>query len=103
LLKAYGDQRRKSQARSYTVAPTELYSVDAALARIQAMLGKGPDWQTLVSFLPPGIMSGLVRRSAVTATLSVGLEMTRMGQTDLRQNFAFGPIYLRRKVERTQP
>jgi len=97
LLKAYGDQRRKTQARTYTIAPLDLYSIEDAMARIESMLGKGPDWQTLVSFLPQGLRDGVLRRSAVAATLLVGLERTRLGQTELRQNFAFGPVYLRRK------
>jgi len=97
LLRAYGDQRRKTQSRTYHIAPTELYSIEDALARIESLLGKGLDWQTLVSFLPANLMGGVIRRSAVAATLSVGLELTKNGQTELRQNFPFGPIYLRRK------
>jgi segregation and condensation protein A len=97
LLKAYGDQRRKRQASTYTLMPLELYSIDDAMARLESLLGRGPDWQTLVSFLPPGLRDGVLKRSAVAATLIVGLEKTRQGETELRQNFAFGPIYMRRK------
>ena len=97
LLRAYGDQRRKTQSRTYHIAPTELYSIEDALARIESLLGKGPDWQTLASFLPQGLRDGILRRSAVAATLLVGLEKTRQGETEMRQNFAYGPVYLRRK------
>jgi segregation and condensation protein A len=97
LLKAYGDQRRKTQSRTYVIPPLELYSIEDAMARIESLLGKGPDWQILSSFLPQGLRDGVLRRSAVAATLLVGLERTRLGQTELRQNFAFGPVYLRRK------
>jgi segregation and condensation protein A len=96
LLKAYGAQRRRVQASSYTVAPLQLYALEDALARIQSMLGRTPDWQSLSSFLPPAVAAGPLRRSAVSAMLLVGLEMTRTGEAELRQNFAFGPIYLRR-------
>jgi segregation and condensation protein A len=98
LLKAYGDQRRKRQASTYSLVPLELYSIDDAMTRIESMLGRGPDWQTLSSFLPPGLRDGVLRRSAVAATLLVGLEKTRQGETEIRQNFAFGPIYMRRKA-----
>jgi segregation and condensation protein A len=97
LLRAYGDQRRKAQARTYTVPPLELYPIEDAIARIESLLGKGQDWQMLLSFLPQNLRGGVVRRSALAATLLVGLEKTRQGETELRQNFAFGPIYLRRK------
>jgi segregation and condensation protein A len=99
LLRAYGDQRRKTGAhRAYAPLPTELYAIEDALARIESLLGKGPDWRTLLSFLPQGLRGGVVRRSAMAAMLSVGLEMTRTGRAELRQNYAFGPIYLRRRT-----
>ncbi len=61
------------------------------------MLGGMPDWQTLRSFLPPGLEGGLVARSALASTLAASLELTRTGKVQLRQDVAFGPIYLRRK------
>jgi segregation and condensation protein A len=97
LLKAYGDQRRKAQAATYTLQQLELYSMEDALARIESMLGRGPDWQTLLSFLPRELRGSMLRRSAMATTLIIGLEKTRQGETELRQNFAFGPVYLRRK------
>jgi segregation and condensation protein A len=97
LLKAYGDGRRKAQFSTYSPVPLELYSIDDAMARLDSMLGHGMDWQTLFSFLPTTLRDGLVKRSALAAMLIVGLEKTRQGDTELRQNFAFGPLYLRRK------
>ncbi len=99
LLRAYGEQRRKAGAhKAYAPLPTELYAIEDAFARIEAMLGKGPDWRTLLSFMPQGLRGGVVRRSAMAAMLSVGLEMTKNGRAELRQNYAFGPIYLRRRT-----
>ena len=99
LLRAYGEQRRKAGAhRAYAPPPTELYAIEEALARIERMLGKGPDWHTLMSFMPQSLQGGVVRRSAMAAMLSVGLEMTKNGQAELRQSSAFGPIYLRRRT-----
>jgi segregation and condensation protein A len=104
LLRAYGDQRRRKTAHAdYAPMPIDLYAIEDALARIESMLGKGPDWRTLLSFLPQSLRGGLVRRSAMAAMLTVGLEMTRTGQTELRQNFAFGPIYLRRRTTPGSP
>jgi segregation and condensation protein A len=54
-----------------------------------------PEWRTLMSFLPSDIGDGLVRRSYVAATFAASLELVRSGKLQLRQDAAFGPIYLR--------
>jgi segregation and condensation protein A len=95
LLRAYGDQRqRKDQSVLHIEAP-ELFSMDDALQRLGRILGRVPEWRTLLSFLPPGLRGGLVERSAVAATFAASLELVRSGKLQLRQDSAFGPIYIR--------
>ncbi len=95
LLRAYGDQRqRKEQAVLHIEAP-ELFSMDDALQRLGRILGRVPDWRSLMSFLPPGLRGGIVERSAVAATFAASLELVRSGRLQLRQDSAFGPIYIR--------
>ncbi len=96
LLKAYALQRRRIEARTLYIEPSQLYSADDALKWLSDMLGGRPDWQTLRSFLPPGLEGGLVARSALASTLAASLELARTGKAQLRQDVAFGPIYLRR-------
>ncbi|MHA1564043.1 MAG: segregation and condensation protein A [Alphaproteobacteria bacterium] len=95
MLKAYGDQRRRTQSATLSIEPTELFSLDDALERLGRLMGRVPDWQTLQSFLPSGFQNPLVARSAVAATLSATLELARTGVIQIRQTSAFGPIYLR--------
>ncbi len=95
LLKAYGDQKSRKESGVLHIDAPELYSMDDALQRLGRLLGRMPDWRTLVSFLPPGLQSGLVHRSAVAATFAATLELVRSGKLELRQDEAFGPIYLR--------
>ena len=95
LLRAYGDQRqRKEQAVLHIEAP-ELFSMDDALQRLGRILGRVPDWRSLMSFLPPGLHGGIVERSAVAATFAASLELVRSGRLQLRQDSTFGPIYIR--------
>jgi segregation and condensation protein A len=54
-----------------------------------------PDWRELISFLPENAHSELLRRSALAATFAATLELVRNGRIELRQDRAFGPIYLR--------
>jgi segregation and condensation protein A len=99
LLKAYGDQQKRGHVDSLEIAPTEVYSVDDALERMGLLLGRMPDWQTLMTFLPKGLRSGLVYRSAVASTFAASLELTKAGKVELRQSGTFGPIFLRTRTQ----
>ena len=67
LLKAYGDQQRRGHHDLLEIAPTEIHSVDDALERFGRVLGRLPDWQTLMNFLPDSLAGGIVYRSAVAS------------------------------------
>jgi segregation and condensation protein A len=95
LLRAYGDQRQRKEAQVLHIEAPELYSMDDALQRLERVLGRVPEWRTLLSFLPPGLRGGLIERSAVAATFAASLELVRSGKLQLRQDSAFGPIYIR--------
>jgi segregation and condensation protein A len=99
LLKAYGDSRTRSETVVLEIRPAELFSMDDVLARLGKLVGKVPEWRSLMSFLPPNLRSGLVGRSAVAATFAASLELVRSGRVQLRQDMAFGPIYLRSPPE----
>ena len=99
LLKAYGDSRRRTVGGVLEIRAPELYSMDDALARLGKLLGRLPEWRTLMSFLPPNLRDGLVGRSAVASTFAASLELVRAGRAQLRQDVAFGPIYLRSPPE----
>jgi segregation and condensation protein A len=96
LLSAYLAARRRAGARQqYRPQPQPYFSVQNALARLARLVGSLPDWSTLESFLPEGILDGLPRRAALSATLLASLEMARGGALILRQDQEFGPILLK--------
>ncbi len=96
LLKAYGDHRNRTVRHgALEIAPSELYSMEQAIERLSQMLGRIPDWATLQTFLPAGAR-GLVGRSALAATFAASLELVRTGRLQLRQDRAFGSIYIRK-------
>ena len=98
LLKAYSVQQRRTEGRTYSIgAPATLFSVEDALQQLSERLGTMPDRTTLSSFLPPGLLDPLSRRSAMAATFGASLELAKTGRLQLRQDAAFGPIYLRKK------
>jgi segregation and condensation protein A len=94
LLRAYGQSRRRS-APVLTIEPSAFQSMDDALKRLARFLGHLADWRELTSFLPQEVRGELFRRSALAATFAAALELVRDGRIELRQDRAFGPIYLR--------
>jgi segregation and condensation protein A len=101
LLKSYGDQKSRARPGVLRILPTELYSMDLAIERLSTMLGRMPEWTTLQSFLPSNLMGSLLGRSAMAAFLTAGLELVRSGRMNLRQDRAFGPIFVRKAAENT--
>jgi len=99
LLKAYGEHQKRQLPPPLEIAPTDYYSVDDALERLSALVGRIPDWQTLESFLPPGLRDPVMARSAVASTFAATLELAKSGRLNLRQTKTFGPIYLRSPTE----
>ncbi|MGB0749664.1 MAG: segregation and condensation protein A [Magnetospiraceae bacterium] len=95
LLKAYADHHRRQTAKIMHIAPTELYSMEAALDRLRAVLGNVPEWTTLAGFLPKETQKPLVKRSALAATFAATLELAREGQILIRQDGLFGNIFIK--------
>ena len=94
LLKAYATNHVRVQASNLQIEPLNLYSIDEALQRLGNLVGAAPGWRTLVSFLPADLRGGLIWRSAVASTFAASLELCREGKLRIRQDGAFGPIYL---------
>lgn len=96
LLKAYGAQRVLHTEQGYEVRKRHVWAIEAARARIEAMLGKLPDWLRLEDFLPDmAPRAGEGRRTYIASSFSAALELTKEGEAELRQESQFAPIYLR--------
>jgi len=95
LLKAYGDFKSRETITTFRIDPTELYSTETALERLRSLVGDIPDWTVLFTFLPRGLRSSLVARSALAATFAASLELTKAGKLMLQQSECFAPLYIR--------
>jgi segregation and condensation protein A len=95
ILKAYGAFRERENITALRIDPTQLYSTEKALGWLRQLVGNVPDWTTLETFLPPGLETGIVRRSALAATFAASLELVKEGDASLRQSKPFAPLYLR--------
>ena len=95
LLKTYGDIKQRSTESALHIVSTKLFAVDEALGRLRSMLGKIPNWQSMIDCLPEGLHNAVLARSAVASTFVASLELVKEGLIDLRQDKHFGPIFLR--------
>ncbi len=103
LLKNYGEIHRRADTATLHIKPMEFYSVEEAAERLSRMLGIAVDWQSLLSFLPPGLQDAMKRRSAMASTFVASLHMVKEGALELQQNQAFGPIFLRKRPKSDTP
>jgi segregation and condensation protein A len=102
LLAAYAEGHRRQHTQVLTIAPASFHSLDEALQRLARFVGQVPDWRELAAFLPEELRGGVYRRSALASTFAAMLELSRAGCIELRQDRAFGPIYLRSPAARRE-
>jgi len=95
LLKAYGDFKNRDTITAFRIDPTELHSTESALERLRAIVGNLPDWTVLSAFLPKGLHTNLVARSALASTFAATLELAKSGKLMLQQSACFAPLYIR--------
>lgn len=100
LLKAYGDQQKRAGEGMLQIEAWGLFAVEDALERLRRLVGRTPDWENLMAFLPPGLNDTMLVRSAVASTFAASLELVREGRLRIRQMGTFGPIYLRAAQDR---
>jgi segregation and condensation protein A len=97
LMRAYiAAAQRAAASRTYRPRTLTVWTVQAALGRLTAMLGRMPDWSSLERFLPAHLAGPTERRAALASTLMAGLELARDGSARLRQDQPFGPIWIGR-------
>lgn len=100
LLQAYGDFKQRTQKRQFSINPDELETIEHAMTRLRERMGRiGVQWESLLSYLPVELLPGTVGRSFIAATFAAALELTKTGESQIRQLQNFGPIYIRRKTE----
>ncbi len=98
LLSAYAEGVRRRETAVLRIEPSAFHSIDAALKRFARLLGRMTQWRELARFLPDEPGGAELRRSALAATFAAALELARDGRVELRQDRAFGPIWLRRRA-----
>jgi segregation and condensation protein A len=100
LLTAYATERvRKMGGKAYRPEHPPVLAIEEARERLERMLGRIPDWSTLVQILPFEWAGGQKRRSALASTLLACLELARDGKLEIRQTSPFADIYVKDRGE----
>jgi len=97
LLSAYARQRQVRALSQVTLKVRAVWSLAEARARLERLLGPEAvaDWTRLDRFLLDFTVKPEQRASALASSFSASLEMVREGMLDIRQDGAFGPLWLR--------
>lgn len=116
---------KQAEANAFRPKPRQVYKVDDALMRIGKMLGLAHDWVDLRQFLPPvdddeseennppieGVsqnqardlgLRGLSQKSHMASTFGACLELAKQGRVLIRQDKAFGPMFMRNRPQQEQ-
>lgn len=101
LLKAYAQQRQKQAASRVTMRRRIVWSLVEARETLERLVGRAVEWTVLDEFLLDYIATPAMRTTVRASALSASLELAREGRVALRQERAFGPIWLKaeRRVE----
>jgi segregation and condensation protein A len=97
LLSAYARQRQKRALAKVSLKPRYVWTLAEAREALARLAGQAFDWTILDSFLMAYCTSPERRRTVRASALSVSLEMVREGEIALRQERAFGPLWIKKK------
>lgn len=97
LLTAYARQRTRNVKSSVTVARRPTWSLAEARAALERLVGRTTEWSRLDGLLLR-FMTPEMRASVVASSLGASLELAREGHMELRQERAFGPLFVRRTL-----
>jgi len=99
LLKAYSEQRARAVPTEYTPKQRTVWALQDARDILQRLIGDSSDWVSMQSYLTHYLASPEERATVLASSFASSLELVRQGQVELRQNLAFGPLFMRRRQQ----
>jgi segregation and condensation protein A len=95
LLSAYAQRRRQQAGARVSMARRLVWSLAQAREVLLLLLGQAVDWMRLDDYLMEYLTIPENRRTVRASTFSATLEMVREGHLSIRQEQAFGAIWLK--------
>ena len=94
LITAYGQIQARTQPVLHIVKKRAVMTLEEALDRVSAMIGRAIAWTAIEAFLPSGADAHL-RKSALASSFLAALELAKRGELELQQEESFAPLMLR--------
>jgi segregation and condensation protein A len=94
LIAAYGAVMARTAPVVHQIARRPVMSLEDALVRVEALLGQKIEWTRIEAFLPI-VSDPQLRRSALASSFVAALELARQGKAELKQDEAFGALFVR--------
>jgi len=103
LLSAYARERQKQMSSRVTMKRRAVWTLAEAREALERLLGHdiGGDWVALDGYLTRYIAKPEQRATVIASALSATLEMVREGKMALRQEQAFGALWVKPRSGRT--
>ncbi len=97
LITAYGQIKARTQPVLHVVKRRAVMTLEEALERVSAMIGRAIEWTSIEAFLPEFAEPAL-RKSALASSFVAALELAKRGTIDLQQTDSFAPLMVRMKA-----
>ncbi len=98
FLSAYASRRQKQALTRVTVGQRVVWSLARARSEIEKLAGRALDWTVLDAYLAAFCATPEIRRTVTASTLSASLELAREGIISIRQDKAFAPLWIKRRL-----
>lgn len=95
LLSAYALLRQRQAVTQVTIARREVWALSDAREILLRLLGEDIGWISLDRYLTRYLAADEDRVTAIASSFAASLELVREGKLQIRQDDAFGAIYLR--------
>jgi segregation and condensation protein A len=102
LLSAYAQRRQKQVRVQLTVRQRFVWTLAQARRELERLAGRALDWTSLDAYLVAYCTAPEMRRTVTASALSASLEMAREGIISIRQNGAFAPLWIKRKMPQAE-
>lgn len=96
VLAAYSTQRLRNYYESWSPPKIDVLSIERARLRIERLLGKLDDWETMDALVAGDIRDPQKRRTTMASSFSAFLEYARDGRVELQQGKNFDRLMVRR-------
>ncbi len=97
LITAYGQVKARTQPALHVVKKRQVMTLEEALERVSAMIGRAIEWTDIKAFLPLGADAAL-RKSALASSFLATLELAKQGAIELKQDESFAPLMVRKRA-----